>query len=71
MGTSLKIAAVVALVGSVISALWLPNRPRHEAGHEAARDADLEPVATEAATIEELAAEELTAGELAAEGAEP
>jgi EmrB/QacA subfamily drug resistance transporter len=65
MGTSLKIAAAVALVGAVISALWLPNRPRHDAGHESARDAELDPVGTEAAAIEELAAEQL-----AAEGAE-
>jgi EmrB/QacA subfamily drug resistance transporter len=66
MGSSLKIAAAVALVGAVISALWLPNRPRHVAGHESGRDAELEPVATEAAAIEELAAEQL-----AAEGVEP
>jgi Na+/melibiose symporter-like transporter len=66
MGSSLKIAAVVALGGAVISAFWLPNRPHHVAGHMSARDAEMEPLATEAATIEELAAEQL-----AAEGAEP
>ena len=62
MGSSLKIAAIVALGGSVISAIWLPNRPRHEGGHQAARDAELEPVGTEAAMVEELAAEEFAAG---------
>ena len=40
------------------------------AGHEAARDAELEPIGTEIATVEELAAEELMAEQLAAEGAE-
>ena len=70
MGSSLEIAAVVALGGSVISALWLPNRPPQVAGHEAARDAELEPIGTEIATVEELAAEELMAEQLAAEGAE-
>jgi Na+/melibiose symporter-like transporter len=67
MGASLLIAALVALGGSVISALWLPNRPRHEAGHESARDAEMEPIATEVAAAEELAARELVAGDLAAE----
>jgi hypothetical protein len=70
MGSSLKIAAVVALVGAGISALWLPNRPHHVGGHESARDAELEPIGTEIATIEELAAEELAAQQLATEGAE-
>ena len=70
MGSSLEIAAVVALVGAGISALWLPNRPLHVGGHEAARDAELEPLATEVATLEELVAEELAAERLAAEGAE-
>jgi MFS family permease len=70
MSSSLKIAAVVALVGAVISALWLPNRPPHVGGHESARDAELEPIATEIATVEELAAEQLAAEQLAAEGAE-
>src|SRR6266550_1877454 len=75
MGSSLEIAAAVALGGAVISALWLPNRPPHVAGHEAARDAELEPIGTEIATVEELAAEELLAEQLAteqlaAEGAE-
>jgi EmrB/QacA subfamily drug resistance transporter len=65
MGSSLKIAAVVALGGAVISALWLPNRPHHVGGHESARDGEMEPLATEIATIEELAAEQL-----ASEGAE-
>jgi EmrB/QacA subfamily drug resistance transporter len=70
MGSSLEIAAAVALGGAVISALWLPNRPPHVAGHESARDAELEPIGTEIATVEELAAEELMAEQLAAEGAE-
>ena len=70
MGSSLEIAAAVALGGAVISALWLPNRPPHVAGHESARDAELEPIATEIATVEELAAEELLAEQLAVEGAE-
>ncbi|MCW3035783.1 MAG: hypothetical protein JWM17_1095, partial [Actinobacteria bacterium] len=70
MRSSLEIAAVVALVGAGISALWLPNRPLHVGGHEAARDAELEPLATEVATLEELVAEELAAERLAAEGAE-
>ncbi len=70
MGSSLEIAAAVALGGAVISALWLPNRPPHVAGHEAARDAELEPIGTEIATVEELAAEELLAEQLAAAGAE-
>lgn len=70
MGSSLEIAAAVALGGAVISALWLPNRAPQVAGHESARDAELEPIATEIATVEELAAEELLAEQLAAEGAE-
>jgi EmrB/QacA subfamily drug resistance transporter len=70
MGSSLKIAAAVALGGAVISALWLPNRPPQVAGHESARDAELEPIGTEIATVEELAAEELMAEQFAAEGAE-
>jgi hypothetical protein len=70
MSSSLKIAAIVALGGAVISALWLPNRPQHVGGHESARDAELEPIGTEVATVEELAAEELAAERLAAEGAE-
>jgi EmrB/QacA subfamily drug resistance transporter len=70
MASSLEIAAVVALVGAGISALWLPNRPLHVGGYEAARDAELEPLGTELATLEELVAEELAAERLAAEGAE-
>ena len=70
MGSSLEIAAAVALGGAVISALWLPNRPPQVAGHELARVAELEPIGTEIATVEELAAEELLAEQLAAEGAE-
>ena len=70
MGSSLEIAAAVALGGAVISALWLPNRPPHVAGHKSARDAELEPIGTEIATVEELAAEELLAEQLAAAGAE-
>jgi len=73
MGTSLDIAALVALGGAIISALWLPQRPR-EAVPEAAEvpavpeavpavpDAELALVASGAGRIEEMAAVPQAAG---------
>jgi len=54
MGTSLVIAALVALGGAIVSALWLPNRPREALAEvPAIPDAELALVAPGAHAIEE------------------
>jgi EmrB/QacA subfamily drug resistance transporter len=58
MDISLKVAAGVALVGAVISALWLPNRPREEhSSTEMEAEASLDELGAEAVVAAEGSAE--------------
>ena len=51
MNSSLKVGALVAVVGGLISLFWLPNRPREEGEPIIEAEASLEDLGAEAAAI--------------------